>query len=98
MRIVCTQLKDEFLFETCGFLCSRGVRIARKLSCRVGSDWEDLNAAQLVLDASASLFFSESVVVVCESGPPIFCMFRLYVDLLTQRAGYTIDDIYGDAC
>ena len=21
-----------------------------------------------------------------------------YVDLLTQRAGYTIDDIYGDAC
>ena len=42
--------------------------------------------------------FFLQLVVVCESGPPIFCMFRLYVDLLTQRAGYAIDDIYGDAC
>ena len=42
--------------------------------------------------------FFLKLVVVFESGPPIFCMFRLYVDLLTQRAGYAIDDIYGDAC
>ena len=38
------------------------------------------------------------LVGVLGSGPPIFSLFRLYIHLLTKRAGYTIDDVYGDSC
>ena len=41
VRIECTQLKEFFFRDFCGFLCCGGVRIARKLSSCGESDYED---------------------------------------------------------
>ena len=42
------------------------------------------------------LFFLH-LVGVRESGPPMFSCFA-YVDLLSQCAGYALDDVYGAVC
>ena len=74
MWIEYTQLEDEFLFEI--FLCSRGVRIARKLSCFSGIEKEGLKWRATGLDAAMSFFFLH-LVRVRESGTPIVSLFRL---------------------